>query len=456
MKHLLLVSHFFPPMGGGGVQRVTKFVKYLRLHGWRTTVLCGRAEDYWMRDESLLADVPPETRVLRTAAASGLGVLRRLRGDDAAGRRSSQLFALLRRGSAWFLVPDSYVGWLPFALRAAEAVLRDDPPDALLSSGPPDTNHLVALRLRQDSAKPWVADFRDPWVGLHLLEPPTPWHRRRHASLEREVLAAADAVVATTTWLRDLLRERSPHNVRLQVIRNGYDPDDFAGSPAYTPAKEGPLRLAHTGMLTLTRSVRGLLQALAQVHQRHPELRGQIHLELIGARESDNDAEVARLGLQDSVVLRGPVPHAEAIAATLRADVLVLLKHTSERYVGLVPGKFYEYLGSGRPLLALVPESEAAHLVRDLGCGAIAPPDDPEAIASVLLQLLAAKRDGSLAGLYRRAALPVFQRPEQASNLAALLDQVVAAAPTKDGSARTEGPPSAPRPSKKSWSEGSR
>jgi len=427
VRHLLLVSHFFPPMGGGGVQRVTKWVKYLDTHGWRTTVLCGRAEDYWMRDESLLSDLPQSTRVLRTAAASGLGILRRLRADTPGDKRSSRGFGGLRRVSEWFLIPDSYIGWLPFALRAAES-LQEDPPDVILSSGPPDTNHLVALRLGPRMARPWVADFRDPWVGLHLLRPPTAWHRRRHAALERRVLARANGVVATTTWLQDLLRQRAPANVRVHLIRNGYDPEDFTlGAAESRPG--GTLRLAHTGMLTLTRSAAGLLRALQLVFARHPELRGQIELELVGARESDNDELVRNLGLQDCVHVRGYVAHAAAIASMRQADVLVLLKHTSERYAGLVPGKLYEYLGAERPILALVPESEAATLVRELGCGIVVGPTDTEAIASALLDLHAAKQSGALAQRFRSGALPRFQRPAQAGELASLLADVAASHP---------------------------
>ncbi len=428
MRHLLLVSHFFPPMGGGGVQRVTKFVKYLAAHGWRTTVLCGRAEDYWMRDETLLADLPASTRVLRTAAASGLGILRRLRAEATGDKRSSRGFDGLRRASEWFLIPDSYIGWLPFAMRVAES-LRQDPPDVMLSSGPPDTNHLVALGLRRRMRWPWVADFRDPWVGLHLLVPPTPWHRRRHAALERAVLAEADALVATTTWLQELLRQRGPANACLHLIRNGYDPEDFAAAPVEAPRQDGPLRLAHTGMLTLTRSAAGLLRALQLVFARHPELRGRIELDLVGARESDNDALVHALGLQDCVHLRGYVAHAAAIASMRRADVLVLLKHTSARYAGLVPGKFYEYLGAERPILALVPESEAATLVRELRCGVVAGPADPEAIASALVDLHAAKQSGTLARRFHSGALPQFQRSAQAGELANLLADVADAHP---------------------------
>lgn len=437
MRHLLLISHFFPPMGGGGVQRVAKFVKYLAAHDWRTTIVCGRAEDYWMRDETLVRELPESARVQATAAASGLGILRRLQGArrerpaPSSSRRSSRGFGMLRRAASWLLVPDSYVGWRPFALRAARAVLRDDPPQALMSSGPPETNHLVAATLRREVEVPWLADFRDPWFGLHLYPAPTPWHRARHAALERDVLQRADCVVATTTWLRDLLRERAPGKREIYVIRNGYDPADFAAgtldaaSAASEHDSDTPgLRLAHVGMLTLTRSANGLLHALQRLYDRRPELRGAVRIELVGSRESDNDDLVARLGLHDSVRLRGYVPHREAIATMQRADVLVLVKHTEARYRGLIPGKLYEYLGAGRPILALIPESEAADLVRRLGCGEIAAPDDVDAIADAVERLWDAKRAGTLAERYPRPDATPFTRSEQARTLAALLQNM--------------------------------
>lgn len=434
MRHLLLISHFFPPMGGGGVQRVAKFVKYLAQHDWRTTIVCGRAEDYWMRDETLVDELPESARVVATAAASGLGILRRLRGSRGEGapataaRRSSRGFGVLRRAASWLLVPDSYVGWQPFALRAAREVLRDDPPHALMSSGPPETNHIVAATLRGESDIPWLADFRDPWFGLHLYPAPTPWHRARHAALERRVLQGADCVVATTTWLRNLLRERAPGQREIYVIRNGYDPADFVSEapsrdevPIDRLSNAPRLHLAHVGMLTLTRSANGLLQALQRLYARRPEMRGTIRVDLVGSRESENDDLVARLGLEDSVRLCGYVPHREAIVAMRRADVLVLVKHTEARYRGLIPGKLYEYFGAGRPILALVPESEAADLVRSLECGEIAAPDDVDAIAGALERFWEAQRAGTLTQRYPQPDAAPFTRSEQARTLAALL-----------------------------------
>ncbi len=426
MRHLLLVSHFFPPMGGGGVQRVTKFVKYLEPHGWRVTVVAGRPEDYWMRDDSLQDDVPATARVVRTTAASGLGMWRRLprTGGEAGSRRSSRLFGALRHAAGWFLIPDSYVGWRPFALHAALAVLREDPPDVLMSSGPPETNHLVALRLHRESGLPWLADFRDPWFALHLHPAPTAWHRARHARLEARVLSEASCIVATTDWLRALLQSRAPAAERLHVIRNGYDPADFAAVPADSVPPVPGLRLVHTGMLTLSRSAAGLLHGVQRVREAHPEWRDALRVDLVGARESANDALVQQLGLRDCVQLRDYVPHRDAIAAMRGADVLVLIKHVEPRFRGLVPGKLYEYMGAGRPILALVPPCEVADMVRDGGWGEVAPPEDAAAIAAALVRLLQHRQAGTLADAYPCRGREKFERPAQAAELSRILDSL--------------------------------
>ena len=160
-----------------------------------------------MRDESLVDDLPSSTRVRPVAGASGLGILRRLRPQTARSSvRSAKGFGKLRRLASWCLIPDSYIGWRGFALKAARQVLKQDPAQAILSTGPPETNHLVATRLQKATGLPWVADFRDPWFGLHLFPAPTAVHRWRHAQLETKVLAQASALLATTEWLGELLQ----------------------------------------------------------------------------------------------------------------------------------------------------------------------------------------------------------------------------------------------------------
>ena len=192
-RRLLILCHFFPPLGGGGVHRVLGFTRYLPDHGWDCTVVCADRGDYWVTDESLLSEVRPGTEVSRVAGGSALSAWLRWRSHDQ-GRRSGSLFAGLRSLSDWWLLPDSYAGWAKRAAARGRFLFDSrrggatEYFDALLSSSPPDSVHLGALDLKRRFGTPWVADFRDPWIGLNFREPKTRWHRARQRRLEASVL----------------------------------------------------------------------------------------------------------------------------------------------------------------------------------------------------------------------------------------------------------------------------
>jgi glycosyltransferase involved in cell wall biosynthesis len=232
-------------------------------------------------------------------------------------------------------------------------------------------------------------------------------------------------VTATTNWLADLLRSRVARLPSVHVVRNGFDASDFPPVPPVASPAGAPLRLVHTGMLTLTRSAAGLLHGLQRLHERDPGLRTAFEIEMIGGRESRNDALATSLGLEHCVRLARTTCRIATRSQRCRAPTCWCSSSTVEaRFRGLIPGKLYEYMGAGRPILALVPDSEAADLVRDLGWGEVAPPDDPEAIAAALARLLAHKRAGRLQDAYPRRGRERFERRTQASEIAAILTAI--------------------------------
>jgi hypothetical protein len=183
-RRLLLLAYFYPPLAGGGVHRVLSFTRYLPRHGWDCTVICAGEEDYWVRDESLARLVPAETEVIRVRGGSALSALLRARGGAATGRRSGSAFAGLRALSDWWLLPDSYAGWSRRAGVAAAARIERGGVDAVLTTSPPDSVHLAGGELARRFSLPWVADFRDPWIGLHFRRPPAvaPRASREHGA----------------------------------------------------------------------------------------------------------------------------------------------------------------------------------------------------------------------------------------------------------------------------------
>ncbi len=420
-----MIVPFFPPMGGGGVYRPLSFVRYLPEHGWRTTVIAPRGDAFWIQDHTLTAKIPPDCRVVRTATWSGQGVMSAARARRATSpMRSTRGFGLARRAGAALLVPDTYLGWFPFALNAALGQARATAFDAVYSTSPPETSHLVGDAVRARTGLPWVADFRDPWMNLRLFDPPTALHARVHKALEARVCAHARAVVVTTRWHQSVLEDTYP---RARVVRvpNGYDGEEARSVADLVPSAH-PMRIVHAGMLTQKRSAVPFLEALARVFERRPQARGDLEVEFVGAREDENERAAARLSLLDRVRFRDSLAHDEALRLERRAHVLLLIKHADSRYDGLVPGKLYEYVGLARPVLALAPEGEARSLVESLRRGETAHPGDIDAIARAIEVLYARFRDGTLERAYNLSEASDLERSRQAGALAHVLDACVA------------------------------
>jgi glycosyltransferase involved in cell wall biosynthesis len=431
-RRVLLMCYFYPPLAGGGVHRVLSFTRHLPEHGWDCTVLCAGEEDYWVTDDSLAAETRPETEVIRVRGGSAMSAWLRLRRDQG-GRRSGRTFAPLRRLSDWWLLPDSYAGWARRASNAAARRLARGDIDVVLSSSPPDSVQLAALRLRHRNGTRWVADFRDPWIGLEFREPPTPWHRARQAAMERSVLERADAVVVASSTHRRTLGERSGAHVddaRVHVIPNGFDGDEAAASgDAQSPGTRGAdaphFRIVFTGTLSLMPDTEVFLEAVHEALKRHPEARRTLRARLIGPYDAGYADRAVALGLNGIVEFPGPLPHHEARRWQREAALLMLWKPRGAPT--MVPGKLYEYLDAGRPMIALLePRDEAAELVARAGATIVAP-GDREALAAAIESRWLAWRAGERPPRTRPEWLVDYRRAFLAGRLAAVLDRVTAA-----------------------------
>ncbi|UCH83430.1 MAG: hypothetical protein JSW50_13375 [Candidatus Latescibacterota bacterium] len=428
-KHLLMIVPFFPPIAGGGVYRPLSFVKYLGNYGWRTTVVTPQASSFWITDPALLEHVPPECDVRRTRTLSGqylLSVVRGRGGKPSATRnqvRSSRRFSVLRKIGATFLIPDTYIGWYPFAVGEGRRVIGDKKIDAIYSTSPPETTHLIAKKLHDISGIPWVADFRDPWMNLYLLPRPTRWHEKVHERLERSVCSRAAAVV-TNHWHLELLERRHPGRQRITIIPNGYDPADVESVEGIEPPRGG-FCIVHAGMLTQTRSAEPFLEGLRRFIDANPGAEDDCRVEFVGPRESNNDAHVDRLGLGSVVTFSGTVAHHETLKIEKASHILLLIKHANPDYDGIIPGKLFEYIGLRRPILALVPRGEAHRIVTDLNRGVVAPVEDPDAIARALSTMYDAHRRGRLDSSFDLGPIGDYRRDVLTGRLADYLNSIL-------------------------------
>ncbi len=422
-RRVLVLCYFFPPLAGGGVHRVLSFVRELPKHGWDCTVVCAGRDDYWVTDDTLEARIPEGTEVIRVQGGSALSAWMRL-GGARGGRRSGAAFSRLRALADWWLLPDSYAGWARRAARAARRRLAAGGIDAVLSSSPPDSVHLAALATRGRGAPPWIADFRDPWIGLYLREPASAWHRARQAGLERRVLEGADRVLAASRTHADSIGARSGARPRVTVhLPNGFEPEGAGDGPADAAA---PAFLAvFTGTLSMMPETEVFLEAVHDLLARRPELRRRFRARLAGPFDVGYLDRAVALGLTGIVEFTGPLAHGASRALQRAADVLLLWKPPG--MPTMVPGKLYEYLDSGRPLVAILPAGDEAAGLAERGGATRVDPGDRAALAAALERLVDRRAAGGRAPDARPGWLDEHARPRLAARLAAELDAAVSA-----------------------------
>lgn len=402
---VLLVSYFYPPMGGAGVQRVLKFSKYLPAFGIEPHVVAAYDPDY-PQDETLLAEVPHGLNVLRVEHRTGLQRVlawRRRQGGRssaaapalAAGALTARVRDAVLAARANLSFPDDRGGWARAAFAPALALVREAGIEMVVSSAPPVSAHALARRLARTSGLPWVADYRDLWADNPGYAAAA-WRRALDRRTEARWLAdAAGVTVVTPSWRERFERElgrRTP----VAFIPNGYDEADFDGLQP-VPRADGAFRLVHTGAFYGPRDPATLLDALARYLRAAPGGARPLKLRLVGSIGSRFDDALARFEADHpGVIERRPyVPHREALLEMLAADALLLVvgagqgaRHASV-VAGTLPGKLFEYLRARRPVLLLGDEQgDAALLLRRHGRGWIADQTRPERIAECLQAMM--------------------------------------------------------------------
>ncbi len=415
---ILVVSYPYPPMPSIGASRWAAMTKYLRRAGHDVTVLTTSAFGSLPDDDD---------RIVRTTDLIASDALRRLTrrpplpepdGQPVTDKPPPGLFTKV-------LVPDIYAAtWAPGAALAARRLLRGRGFDCLISTSPYESGHLVPLALGR-SRPPWVADFRDSWVFEPWRDPfPTAAQRALDRRLERRVVTRAERVIVVHRTLADDFRARL--GVEAAYVPNGWDPDmEEAAATTKPPAlDEGRISIVHTGKLwgVWGRTPEPLFEGLRRLRRDHPDAAGRLELVLAGRLDTEEERLLAATGLDGVVRHIGPIPRAVSTALQRRADALLLL--TSRRLSWEAPGKLFEYLAAGRPIVALAEGTEAGRVVAETGTGITAPPDDPDAIAGALRRVAA----GELGSAYSPRDLDRYVYPAPAEALERELEAAVAQA----------------------------
>lgn len=393
MKRVLIVSYYFPPSGGPGVQRVLKCVRYLRDFGWEPVVLSVEAGAYPDHDPSLWTDVPAGVAVHRTKAWDPYRWYGRLTGRSAdqavkvgsLGETETWQERVAQWVRANIFLPDARVGWVPHAVIAGKKLCKQQSINVVLTSGPPHSVHLTGWLLHRLTGTPWVADFRDPWTDINYYHelPHAAWALWLDAALERTVLRTADRVTTVSPhWRRLLAQKAGPSGEkRVAVVQNGFDPADFSGPPVSPPDEH--FALTHVGSLYASRNPVGLWKAIARL--RTQGALAALRLRLVGSIAPEVLASLRTLGLEAIVDHVPYVPHREAVMEMQRAHLLILTIEAFAHNEGMITGKVYEYLASGRPVVGVGPvDGDAESVLERAEAGTMFDAEDVEGMAAYL------------------------------------------------------------------------
>ncbi len=424
-KKVLVLAYYFPPMGMGGVQRITKFAKYLPLFGWRPLVLTVKKVEYMAQDPSLLEELSPEVKVVRTGSFDPLRILyvwRRLWGKRKQ-KGDSVLTSLGKRArlSSWFYFPDNKVGWVPFALIKGLKLYRREKFDLIFSTSPPPSLHLTGYLLKLLTKTPWIADFRDPWIGYQLESFPTPVHLFFKQRMERFIMCHADKVIAANPVIEEGFDRKYASSGKIHLVDQGYDEEDFQNVPDQTP---GIFTIGYLGTFSPDCNPEPVFAALGELISKNKIPQDMVKFVHYGLPLGiDMVALIEKCNLRNVVQSGGYLSHKEALNEMRKTSVSLLVTSDDP---SVFPAKVFEYLRLRKPIMGIVPpESQIARLLIETGTGKVVSPWDKDGIKNILLIYfnrftkgqLVTDIDSDLPGRYERKSLSL--------KLASLFDQTL-------------------------------
>ena len=376
MANVLMIAYEFPPAGGSGVQRTSKFAKYLPEFDW-SPVVFTRDDNVALKDTSLLVDAE-KSLIIRTKAHD----------YSQWSGKFSLLGKVIRK---YFLVPDGNIVWKKKSTKKAKQVVIDEKIDIIYSTSTPYSDHLLGLELKKEFPNiPWVVDFRDEWtMNPYTLDEPYNFIRTKmEKKMELQVMESADAVVINTPIMRKNFIEMYPFiKEKSYVIPNGYDSEDFPSRNV--EVSSGKLRMLYTGLLYGRRKPNSFLEGLSEAIANGVVSKEKIEVFFIGNYiEKEINKIISDYSLSDVVKLLPYMPHGECLQNMVNADVLLLIEGTGRGAEAFYTGKVFEYMKSGRTVLGILPpKGVAADLISEANIGLVCDYDNSDDIANGIVKL---------------------------------------------------------------------
>lgn len=437
MKRVLIISYYWPPTGGSGVQRWVKFAKYLPSQGWQPVIYTPENPEQLATDSSLVEEVPPEAEIIRTRITEPYELYKKILRKSGHSREAlevnpvnAQEKSFLQKAAMWvrgnLFRPDPRCLWIRPSVRFLKKYLKEHPVDLIVSTGPPQTMHIIGMKLSQETGLPWIADFRDPWTKIFYFKhlSMTAYTERWHRKMERKVLDSATAVVAVSPLVQQEFQAMTQTPVEL--ITNGFDECDFAEDKVVDAAggPSAPFVITHTGLFAADGNPTMLWDVLAEKARTDETFRKLLAIKLVGKNDKEIIEAIRSVGLGDNLCDMGYQPHAVAVEQQRRASLLILPLRKEPEYKAVLPGKLFEYMASWRPVLGIgQPDGAMSMILNRTKTGIVLDWEDRDSISRAIDILWERHLKGELT--VEDADISQFTRQHLAIEMAGLFNSII-------------------------------
>ena len=400
-KKILIISYYWPPAGGPGVQRWLKFVKYLPDFGIEPHVYVPKNPTYPLLDEKLVADVSDKAIIIKKPIFEPYG-LAGIFSKKKTKKISSGIIPNKKKQSwvekmlIWvrgnLFIPDARLFWIRPSVQFLSRYIQENQIETVITTGPPHSLHLIGMELKNRHKINWITDFRDPWttIGYHDKLELSDWAAKKHKQLEKQVLNSCDQIIVTSPTTKTEFEALTSKPI--SVITNGYDVEQITKKPL-----DKKFTLAHIGSFLSERNPRILWKALTELVKENKAFSEKLELKLIGAVSDSVLESIKEFRLEGFVNHLGYVSHEVALQEQRCSQVLLLIEIDSEQTNCIIPGKLFEYLVSERPILAIGPEkADFASIIKETNTGTFFTYEDKDALKTQILQYFEAFQSQSL------------------------------------------------------------
>jgi len=395
---VLIITYYWPPAGGSGVQRWLKFVKYLQDFDIEPVVYTVKNPHYAILDDSLQVDIPQNIKIIKQPIFEPnhlLSFFKKGKTQESAGflnKNPSFLGKMLQYIRANYFIPDARKFWIKPSVKYLKKYLSEHPVDGIITTGPPHSLHVIGLQLKKELQLKWIADFRDPWTEIDYFEqlPLTKKARKKHQELEKEVLQKADAILVVGKTMKEKFSQFSNN---IHVVTNGFDTDIKKGKEKLP--LDTYFSITHIGLMNADRNPIILWKVLTEICHKNEDFKKDIVVKFVGKLADEVDKSLQNVPFKVHKI--DYLPHQKVLQYQQTSQVLLLAVNNVKSAKGIITGKIFEYLQAKRPILAIGPtDGDLAEILKETNAGVIVNFDDEHQLKKEILKLYKAFKSGSL------------------------------------------------------------